>query len=64
MEALVIHAAEDLRGVFRFHEEFAIAVELLNKGLADAKPLISASLSYRDSYDFFDRLMPPCFDAN
>jgi len=39
----------DLRGAFRFHEEFAIAVELLNKGLVDIKPLISATLSYRDS---------------
>jgi len=39
----------DLRGAFRFHEEFGIAVELLNKGLVDVKPLISATLSYRDS---------------
>jgi L-idonate 5-dehydrogenase len=39
----------DLRGAFRFHEEFATAVALLNKGLVDVKPLISASLSYRDA---------------
>lgn len=39
----------DLRGAFRFHEEFATAVALLNKGLVDVKPLISATLSYRDS---------------
>lgn len=39
----------DLRGAFRFHEEFAIAVELLNKGLVDVKPLISATLAYRDA---------------
>jgi len=39
----------DLRGAFRFHEEFAIAVELLNKGLVDLKPLISATLPYRDA---------------
>lgn len=38
----------DLRGAFRFHEEFAIAVELLNKGRVDVKPLISATVSYRD----------------
>ncbi len=38
----------DLRGAFRFHEEFAMAVELLNKGLVDVKPLISATVSYRD----------------
>lgn len=39
----------DLRGAFRFHEEFAVAVELLNKGLVDVRPLISATLSFRDS---------------
>ncbi len=39
----------DLRGAFRFHEEFAIAVELINKGLIDVKPLISATLPFRDS---------------
>ena len=39
----------DLRGAFRFHEEFAIAVELLNKGLVNVKPLISATLPYRDA---------------
>lgn len=39
----------ELRGTFRFHEEFAIGVDLLNKGLVDVKPLISASLPYRDA---------------
>ena len=39
----------DLRGAFRFHEEFAVAVELLNKGLVDVKPLISATIPYRDA---------------
>ncbi|MFO1220596.1 MAG: L-idonate 5-dehydrogenase [Burkholderiaceae bacterium] len=39
----------DLRGAFRFHEEFAVAVELLNKGLVHVKPLISTTLSYRDA---------------
>jgi L-idonate 5-dehydrogenase len=39
----------DLRGAFRFHEEFAVAVELLNKGLVDVKPLISTTLPYRDA---------------
>ena len=38
----------DLRGAFRFHEEFETAVTLLNKQLVDVKPLISATLSYRD----------------
>lgn len=39
----------DLRGAFRFHEEFATAVALLNKGLVNVKPLISASLPFRDA---------------
>lgn len=39
----------DLRGAFRFHEEFATAVALLNSGLVDVKPLISATMPYRDA---------------
>ena len=39
----------DLRGAFRFHEEFAVAVALINKGLVDLKPLVSATLPYRDA---------------
>jgi L-idonate 5-dehydrogenase len=39
----------ELRGTFRFHEEFGVAVELINKGLVDIKPLVSATLPYRDA---------------
>jgi L-idonate 5-dehydrogenase len=39
----------DLRGALRFHEEFETAVDLLNKKLVDVRPLISATLSYRDA---------------
>ena len=50
----VIVAKEfDLRGAFRFHEEFAVAVELLNKGLIDVKPLISAVFPYQESVKAF-----------
>jgi L-idonate 5-dehydrogenase len=38
----------DMRGSFRFHEEFALAVELMNKKLVDVKPLISHSVPFRD----------------
>lgn len=34
----------ELRGSFRFHEEFAIAVELMRSGLIDVKPLITHTL--------------------
>lgn len=36
----------DLRGSFRFHPEFAMAVELMNQGRLDVKPLITHSLPY------------------
>ncbi|WP_233848944.1 L-idonate 5-dehydrogenase [Paraburkholderia sp. HD33-4] len=50
----VIVAKEfDLRGAFRFHEEFAVAVELLNKGLIDVKPLISGVFPYQESVKAF-----------
>lgn len=39
----------DMRGAFRFHEEFGVAVQLINKGLVDLKPLVSATLPYRDA---------------
>ena len=39
----------DLRGTFRFHEEFGVAIELINRGLVDLKPLVSATLPYRDA---------------
>ncbi|MCG2592548.1 L-idonate 5-dehydrogenase [Ramlibacter sp. XY19] len=39
----------DLRGAFRFHEEFAVAVGLLNRKLVDVKPLVSATVPYRDA---------------
>lgn len=38
----------DLRGSFRFHEEFALAVDLMNQGLVDVKPLISHSLPHTE----------------
>jgi len=50
----VIVAKElELRGAFRFHEEFAVAVELLNKGLIDVKPLITGVFPYQESVKAF-----------
>jgi L-idonate 5-dehydrogenase len=46
---MVVAKEFDLRGAFRFHEEFGVAVELINKKLVDLKPLISATLPYRDA---------------
>jgi L-idonate 5-dehydrogenase len=46
---MVVAKEFDIRGAFRFHEEFGVAVELINKGFVDLKPLVSATLSYRDA---------------
>ena len=46
---MVVAKEFDLRGAFRFHEEFGVAVGLINKGLVDLKPLVSATLPYRDA---------------
>jgi L-idonate 5-dehydrogenase len=37
-----------LTGSFRFHEEFAIAVRMMQQGLIDVKPLITHSFSFED----------------
>lgn len=44
----------DLRGCFRFHEEFAIAVKLMQDGLIDVKPLITQTLPLSDALRAFD----------
>jgi L-idonate 5-dehydrogenase len=44
----------DLRGSFRFHEEFAVGVELMHKGLIDVKPLITHTVPLADAISAFD----------
>ncbi|MFQ3790121.1 L-idonate 5-dehydrogenase [Halomonas sp. A29] len=44
----------ELRGSFRFHEEFATGVELMQKGLIDVKPLISQSLPIDQAMQAFE----------
>ncbi len=56
INALVAREIE-LRGTFRFHEEFALAVELIGKGLVDVKPLISATLPFTSAVEAFDLAM-------
>ena len=43
-----------LRGTFRFHTEFAEAVDLLGKGLINVKPLISATLPFTAATEAFE----------
>jgi L-idonate 5-dehydrogenase len=43
-----------LRGSFRFHKEFAVAVDYIDKGLIDVKPLISATLPFTRAREAFE----------
>ena len=44
----------ELRGTFRFHEEFALALEFMGKGLIDVKPLITATAPLEKARDAFE----------
>lgn len=44
----------ELRGSFRFHEEFETAIELMRKGLIDVKPLVTHTLPLDDAQKAFD----------
>jgi len=43
----------DLRGSFRFHPEFALAVELMQSGLVDVKPLITHTFALDEAENAF-----------
>jgi len=43
-----------LRGTFRFDDEFHLAVELMGRGLIDVKPLITATLPFERAVEAFD----------
>jgi L-idonate 5-dehydrogenase len=47
----------ELRGTFRFHEEFGLAVTLIGTGLVDVKPLISATLPFANPTEAFELAM-------
>jgi L-idonate 5-dehydrogenase len=44
----------DMRGSFRFHEEFALAVDLINRKRVDLKPILTAVLPLQDAAKAFD----------
>ncbi|WP_422368463.1 L-idonate 5-dehydrogenase [Pelagibius sp.] len=44
----------ELRGSFRFHEEFELAVELMSKGLINVKPLITHTIDFDHAIDAFE----------
>lgn len=44
----------ELRGTFRFHTEYALAVALLSQGLVDVKPLLTATLPFDRAVEAFE----------
>ena len=51
---LVVSKEIEIRGSFRFHEEYGLAIDLLNKGLVDVRPLISATYPLASAVEAFE----------
>nr|WP_272209674.1 L-idonate 5-dehydrogenase [Marinicella sp. W31]MDC2875494.1 L-idonate 5-dehydrogenase [Marinicella sp. W31] len=51
---MVVSKEIDIRGSFRFHEEYGLAVDLLNQGRIDVKPLISGTYPLADAVAAFE----------
>ncbi|CAN7424698.1 L-idonate 5-dehydrogenase [Pararhizobium sp. LjRoot238] len=51
---LVVSKEIDMRGTFRFHEEFALAVDLINRRRVDVKPLLTGVFGLDDAVAAFD----------
>src|SRR5690242_10584884 len=50
---VVVAKEIELRGTFRFHEEFALAVALIGGGLVDVMPLLTATVPLAQANDAF-----------
>jgi L-idonate 5-dehydrogenase len=51
---LVVAKEIEMRGTFRFHEEFALAVDLINARRVDVEPLLSGIFGVEDAVAAFD----------
>jgi L-idonate 5-dehydrogenase len=51
---LIVAKEIEMRGTFRFHEEFALAVDLINARRVDLKPLMSGVFPIEDAVAAFD----------
>ena len=50
---MVVAKEIELRGTFRFHAEFALAVALIGGGLVDVMPLLTATVPLSEANDAF-----------
>ncbi|MBZ5761264.1 L-idonate 5-dehydrogenase [Rhizobium sp. VS19-DR104.2] len=51
---MIVAKEIEIRGTFRFHEEFALAVDLINSGRVDLKPLLTAVFPIEDAVEAFE----------
>ena len=51
---MIVSKEIEIRGSFRFHEEFALAVDLINNRRVDLKPLLTEVLPMKDAVKAFD----------
>lgn len=51
---MVVNKEVDIRGSFRFHSEFALAVDLINHGRVNLTPLVSATFPIADAVEAFE----------
>jgi L-idonate 5-dehydrogenase len=52
---LIVSKELEVRGSFRFHEEFALAVDLINRKRVDLKPLLTDVFDMKDAVKAFER---------
>jgi L-idonate 5-dehydrogenase len=51
---LIVAKEIQLRGTFRFDEEFQLAVDLMGSGLIDVKPLVSQTVPFQQAVEAFE----------
>jgi L-idonate 5-dehydrogenase len=51
---LIVAKEIQLRGTFRFDEEFQLAIDLMGSGLIDVKPLISQTIPFERAVEAFE----------
>ncbi len=51
---MIVAKEIEIRGTFRFHEEFGLAVDLINSGRVDLKPLLTAVFPIEDAVAAFE----------
>lgn len=51
---MVVAKEIEIRGTFRFHEEFGLAVDLINRGRVDLKPLLTGVYEIKDAIEAFE----------